>query len=454
MAKAEVVETQPMRRKVITTQEQLVPAGEEATQETKPSSTSFYTLAEFMHTVSDRGWEKSLVYLYRRRPEDPPHRLGPNIEKLTVPVSEDEVRQKWGGGCFRVLANSGGTVYARCDFELEGAPKYAEGSVQGPQGLEGLMTRMFDKFSELKNQGVDPKQAVQASMDILSEAYKTAAQNLATKGTDLDSAVNAVVNLRKLSDDNGGSGGGISSLMEKFLLMGFEKLFTPVDPIAQIKAYGEVLRDLRGGGSEGGVVPTNNWKAALANNMPEVLRTAKEMLAEAVKISDNNRIVALAAQAQPSAPHRAPSPAASPAVPANARALPAAAAPAAPSPAVAWETETLTPLNEGAIATGPVADAPTPGDAAAAAFANQVDQVVKTKIVHFIQQGFEGQDIGVWIDMEVPQFFKLFEKASVDDVLRYFAKDPILGQLPQDARLRKVVEEFLEFAKEAPAPAA
>lgn len=119
MPKLETVQAEPTRRKVITTREELVAATEET-----PDTKQWGTLTEFMHAVSERGWEKCVVYLYRRRAEDA-RRLGAHLAKLSAPVSEDETKEKRGGGSFRALANGGGPVFASCGLEIEGASKFA-----------------------------------------------------------------------------------------------------------------------------------------------------------------------------------------------------------------------------------------------------------------------------------------------------------------------------------------
>lgn len=50
------------------------------------------------------------------------------------------------------------------------------------EGLGGLIEKMFEKFAELRDQGTDPKQAIRASMDMLSETHRTALADVATKG--------------------------------------------------------------------------------------------------------------------------------------------------------------------------------------------------------------------------------------------------------------------------------
>jgi len=81
-------------------------------------------------------------------------------------------------------------------------------------------------------------------------------------------------------------------------------------------------------------------------------------------------------------------------------------------------------------------------------FQARIKQIIAQKIL----QGWTGEDLHGWLLDTAPEVIDELKPYSVDQILYYFSTDPLLRLVPQDANSRKVIEDFLKYAKEEEPP--
>jgi hypothetical protein len=176
----------------------------------------------------------------------------------------------------------------------------------------------------------------------------------------------------------------------------------------------------------------------LAQNLPQTMGHLKEIAHEFAIAATANRIAAERAMlGQPGGPATVPRTSAP--IPAG---IPAAGMP----PATASGPLPLDPM-----------DAPAPTVAAGGAMPTQPvtspdESWIKQKIAQMIMKGCDGEEIGAWLDTTAPEVIDSLKPYSVDQVLAFFASDPILRLVPQDAHLRETLDSFLKWAKDETPP--
>jgi hypothetical protein len=396
------------------------------------------------------------------------------------PITIEAIRQRYGGGKFRLNLCKNGKWFRSHEFDIEGQPIYdtsrerpnANGNGAAQQNTADFQKEFISVLREELQRSRESNQGQPQGTDKVIEMMSTAsdrAMEIVTKRT--PQAGSATAEMREMigaMKDMGLIGGAVhaqKSLLEQIVelvsnpVIGpkIMELFAPKDPLAEIAKFGAVFETLdkfRGGG--GGGSHPKDWKAALVSeglaHLPEVLNAWKDGTASntetarlrAVEAENRRRaaeIIANRAQlpaaqlsAQPASVHSAAAP---------------STAPAAPSIRVngGLQTEALdAPANP-----APTAQ-PQPADDAAARA--EFDSHFKVQIVNMLRLGCSGETIASFCYDTKPEFCKDFIKYTPEMVTQFFRADEILKLAVEDPRWEEVLKEAREFIMEEEAEAA
>lgn len=393
-----------------------------------PAAPEDQTFWDWMQGTTAEDWEKKRYSCYLYRLEPPAGKVTGEpayITKYVRPFTLEEVQADFGGGKYMYWVKEGGTKQLyRSTFRIAGDPRtdVAKVGATDAAGLTPVLRIFADEINKRRDSGADATTATKQAMEILTTAYKTGLETVGkgSEPTKLTELISAIAQMKNLSGDS-------NSEIMKLLL---QKALNPPNPMESIKPLLEFAKEFMGGG-EGGA--RGDWRVSLAQNIPSAMQHLKEIAHEFAVASQAN---ALAAQRTliPQPPRPAAGVGAMP--PPGADAPMPVSTPGGPLP--------LDPLN---------ATPEVPGDAMPNPSVTPDHQTwLKQMIVQKVLQGWTGEDLHGWLLDTAPEVIEELKAHSVDQILFYFGSDPTLRLAPQGAPLRKVIEDFLKFAKEEEPP--
>ena len=381
------------------------------------------------------------------------------------PVTIEAIRQRYGGGKFRLNLCKNGRWFRSHDFDIEGQPIYDTSRERpNPNGGTGVPGADFQKEfisvlrdelqrSRESNQGQPP--GTEKIIEMMSTASDKAMEIVAKQTPQasnptqqLSDLVTTAKNLGLVATNAGGSNDLLTTLLVPLLKPLLEKLVTPPDPLAELTKLGaalDVLEKIRGGGSE---APPKDWKAALVSqavqHIPQVIEAFKDSTVantEAARMraieAENRRRAAEVLANRASQPTTTPPPAA-------ASVSPTATAAAPPAPAVrangGLETETIHNAPGATAAPDPALEA--------AAQQKQYDDAFKVQIVNMIRLGCSGETIAELIYDLKPEFCKDLARYTPEMITAFFSADPILKLCVEDPRWQEVLTHARDFILE------
>ena len=408
----------------------------------QPAGKNFW---EFMLPIGQEEWEKRGLAVWLYRVEPPAGKIEGEpayLKKYIRPFSIEEVQKEFGGGKYLYWFREGNKVLARGFFRIGGDPKVAPEPVRGGslESLLPMMEKMFEKFTEARERGIDPKTATEQAMSILTTAYQTGLATVAksSEAPKVTELIAALADLQKLQ------GGGQSDFSKMLIDKVVERIINPPDPIEQMSKLLEMQKTLgldRDAGSD--------WRVSVAQMVPSALASVKEIMKDFRAAAEENRIaaeqraaIAWAQRGGPVMPAAAVQPATIPG------SVPQPASPPSPPAHAPFETEPLGagPASPANPAAAPMAPAITAPD----------DTWIKQQIVAQFLEARSGEEIGDWLDHTAPQIVDALTPYSVEELMLFFKSDSVLRLIPDTVRVREQLAEFLSYAKEetpsAPSP--
>ena len=432
-----------VRKTVVETQTEELPV-QAAVQDVRdipdqPEGKNFW---EFMEPIPQEEWEKRGLAVWIYRVEPPAGKIEGEpayLKKYIRPFSIEEVKNEFGGGKYLYWFRERNKVLARGFFRVGGDPKVAPEPVRGGtvESFLPMMEKMFEKFTEAREHGIDPKTATEQAMSILTTAYQTglatvAKSSEAPKMTDL---IAALADLQKLQ------GGGQSDFSKMLMDKVVERILNPPDPMEQMSKLLEMQKTL-GLDRDAG----NDWRVSVAQMVPSALASVKDIMKDFRAAAEENRLAA---------EHRA-------AIAWTQRGgpvMPAVAGPTATPPSSVLQSgPPSSPPAHAPFETEPLGAAGTPSasPAAAPAITAPDDTWIKQQIVAQFLEARSGEEIGDWLDHTAPQIVDALAPHSVEELMLFFKSDPVLRLIPDTVRTREQIAEFLSYAKEeslsAPSP--
>lgn len=438
----------------------------ELAKEEKPQNWFFTELADKPPHEWGRVWS---LELHRVKPDVPgvPGTKG-YLRLFSEPVTLETIRATFGGGRFRLNLLKHSRYNTSHEFEIEGQPIYdpkreqptangngisAGGNVDGNvlKVLEQQNERLYQVLTTLQG-AKEENPAVSSAVDILTSAYKTGLSAVATQpggsSGDATKQLETVLSLAEKIVSIGGSRGG--GLTEAITLLTTLGVITKPKTLAEQIADAQALKELIGGGD----APPKDWKAAAVQaavtHLPEILDTFKTTSANAAVA---NQARARAAEVVRGLPPSAAAPATAPAN--TATAAPANAAP----PLAVHSNSGLRLVPRDSVDEAPAA--PEARAETATASPLTVDEhrhALKINVVNLFMHGASGNSIASYVEDVDPEFAADFGKYTTDQIISFFATDPILNVMvnstlpPSDpsfpTRLHEVLADAREFVNE------
>jgi hypothetical protein len=442
----------------------------EPVKEEKPQNWFFTEIAEKPAHEWGRVWS---LELHRVKPDVPgvPGTKG-YLRLFSEPVTLETIRSNFGGGRFRLNLLKHSRYNTSHEFEIEGQPIYdpnrerpaANGN--GNAGIGGDLQKEFisvlrEELQRSRDGQTPGGEEVIRMLTSASEKAMEIVTKQAAPATDPTSQLNSLLSAAKtLADLRAPQSNGLGELgqyLGPMLKAVMEKLVTPVDPLAELtKLAGlmDVLEKIRGGASD---APPKDWRAAavqaVTTHLPEILDTFRTTSANTVAA---NQARARAAEVVRGLP---PSAAAPPPAPAN----PATAAPANAAPPLAVHSNgglRLVP-RDSVDETPAVQQAPAQTATASPLTVDEHRHALKINVVNLFMHGASGSSIASYVEDVDPEFAADFGKYTTDQIISFFAADPILNVMvnstlpPSDpafpTRLHEVLADAREFVNEGEA---
>jgi len=427
---------------------------------------------DLLADISSDEWAR--VYTLELRRLEPKLAAAPGtkgfLDVFTEPVTKAMIKKQYGGGKFRLLLLKNNKYKTSHDFDIEGDPIYARGREVAPDNsngtaLEGRLlnmmeTNMRELKEELKRREASgtPDPAFEKAVNILSTAYTTGLSAVQKEQSNPTALLKDLVSTAKEmgllgANGNGGDGGIIATIrvLKELGLIGQSAV--PQNPLEQLNLYlsiFEKMDDLRGGGG-GRRGKDADWKETLANKFGDALPTILERMGQPRARAGVRPGVA----APPQRPSVQPNP--QPITP-RAAAPGARPAPAATGLRVVSEEEAA----PAASAEQPAASAQesaVPASAeqiapeALAAIEEQAYYVgVKRRVLQAVKDGDEGSLIADFLELAWPQMVNYLESFNAEQISKFLAQDPILGEAVQHPNWPLVLRQAQEYlAEDAPA---
>jgi pyruvate/2-oxoglutarate dehydrogenase complex dihydrolipoamide acyltransferase (E2) component len=369
--------------------------------------------------ISEKDWkERCTLWIYRIGPKVGvvPGAKG-YLDVLGGAITPDYIKQRWGGGTFRVMLNYDNRMKACHDEDIAGEPRY-DLSKEIPPQQSTPKNEDSSSVRTLLEKLPDTKQVLADSMDMMNTAYKTSLENIA-----------------QARAANGGDGGG-SDMMKLMLAMmnGQTQILTtliaavvkqpspaaPVDPSATLKTSLELFSALKDFASDNG----GGKRASLWENLAErAIDKAPEFIREVrggVESIGRQRLELEHAR------RGAPGPPMPAAVPAAATGQPpaplAVAPPPQPAPPQVTEDEAF-------------------------------ERLAARHIVKMIYAGEPADMVMLFLRGANRKTFEMVMELNAAQLREVISADPILSQLLQYPELDAVIADITQFSAEEKAAA-
>ncbi len=397
---------------------------------------------QYMRSLAAGEWEQHMAYLYRVEPKMMKIEGSPDyIDRFKAAFDQDFIRQKYGGGVFKIILNRGDKTVRTVVFGIEGKPHPVDGrpflepAEDGGKAGAGvgnefirrhisfLETRLAD--AEARGEQLDPGATIQQGYKIITDAASKAVEFVVAQTPRQPSITQLIEGVAKLDEMRGGRQGA-TALAEigdliKIIVPLVQARSTGLGGLAELKEVLGLVKEL-GMGGEG----TGDWKSVLAQNAAQAMREIKDMLVEWRGVAHENRLIAenraaveLAARGivvRPTSEVAPPMPTRT------------ATAPAIGTPQPALPTEAINPTPEQISA----------------------DRLVKQNIVLIVQTGGTGAQAAAVLDQLAPQVLDYLLGQTPDSLAAIFAADVTLQQVAKHPRLPDFIKEFLAEGEVVP----
>lgn len=370
---------------------------------------------EVIHSLTPEQWAFHLVRVYRC---DERWEKGgaPEENKFTEDFTEDTIREKWGGGRYKLWLygppKSCKLVMPPERLQLDGQPHALNGSTSyyrppdapaaptnsnGRSSTDILLEAMLAEMRESRG-GNMIQDAMKTSLEIMGTAYKSAAAVIVAPRTE------------------SGGGDDIEKQLRQAML---NKFLNPPDPteslkgiIAMVTAVTTTAKELGLGG--GGGKP--DILGSLIDKLPQVIekavggmheyRLASEAQRDSLQIQAQTRVIDIPANQPPT------------------QSVPTQAA-TQPQPAT----------------TSPAAQ---PAKPEVVEIKGPSDEWVLLKLVDIIEKTDDtGEEVCQFLHYNAPSVLKQVSAMSRDNILALFAQHPILARVSTHARLPVLIDEIL-----------
>jgi hypothetical protein len=408
-------------------------------------------------------WEKDIeIWIYRLEPKV---RMAAGergyLDILTQPITPVYIKQKWGGGTFRIMVLEKGKLMFSTIEEIEGDPIYdkrrevsapaAAANGTGTMGgdvmrvLEQQNERLYEVLTTLQG-AKDENPAIGSAIEILTTAYKTGLSTVSERNgnhQDPEKHLEGILKIaeRIVSVRGGGGGGGLTEAIA--LLNSLGVLQKPKSIAEQLKEAKELGELLGGGGGES--VIKSPWLQAIKMiepHLPEILDT--------FKTSSSNTIAAARARADEARARQAAADSIRSMASAGAPQPAAAAPPAAAPPARASSGLNVVPIHSEDQAAPAAAAAAPP--AAVPTTQEQYDAAFKIQCVNMMRMGASGGSIAAFLEDVKPDLAEDLSKYPAQVITDFFAADPILKLMIEDPRWDAVLADAKDYLADDPPP--
>jgi len=381
------------------------------------------------------------------------------LDVFTEPVSKAQIKQRYGGGKFRLVLLKNNKYVTSHDFDIEGEPIYARGREVAPDNgssaLEGrlldmLQTNLKEMKEELRRREANgsPDPAFQKSIDMMSTTYQQLLSASAGKAENPTALLRELVSTAKDMGLFPGNGAANSSnpFLDKLLeaaiplLIGALKPKSLADQVAEYEAMDKIF------GGRGGA---RDWKGVLADKVGDALPD----LLNTIGNNARRRVPAAALRPNPQ-PTQTMRPSVQPNVtPMRPQATPT---PTAPPPAAGLR---IVSPESGETPNGG-RENPPPSSANAPEVTTHVSPEIlpteeeiyfagiKRRIVQCVQNGDEGALIVDFLEVAWPQMVNYLEALDAEKLTGFLAQDPILAEAVNHRNWRSVLGQAQTYLHE------
>lgn len=441
-------------------QEATQPPPEKSTQEREEKPPTWFW--DKLQEIPMEEWKAGAyqVWLTRLGDSRVPMAAGEKgyLDMFIEPITPQIVKAKYGGGKYQAVLNHRGRAETSHNFEIEGLPNYdlrrerpanspavaAVGGTLDPGGLAQQLTAILrEEIAHLRESNQSPNATSDATVEILSNAAKKAADIMERQtpqaGNPATMVKELVLAMKELGMVGGGDHGStLGKLVQELqpliaLVTPFiSKLVQPQDPMAQITTFMSIfekLDALRGAGGSSRGTTTNDLVLEGIKTLPAVIDQMAQQKAAA------------AAHAAPPIPSirpispaglNPPAPRMAPAQQPPQTAAASTASAAAPSLS-GLRTRPLDHMAEEFAPEAPATPAPTARQ--------EHDTWVAEQMVNMIYLGFDGDDVVAFLDKYKPDV--------VEDLLRYtdeqiegiFRMNPITARAVDHPNWKRVLAQ-------------
>lgn len=393
------------------------------------------------------------------------------LDMFIEPITPQIVKAKYGGGKYQAVLNHRGRAETSHNFEIEGLPNYdlrrerpanspavqAVGGTLDPGGLAQQLTAILrEEIAHLRESNQSPNAASDATVEILSNAAKKAADIMERQtpqaGNPATMVKELVLAMKELGMVGGGDHGStLGKLVQELqpliaLVTPFiSKLVQPQDPMAQITTFMSILEKLdalRGAGGSSRGTTTNDLVLEGIKTLPAVIDQMSQQKAAAAHAAPPPLVRPISpAGLNPPAPRMAPTHV--PATPATVDRT----AVAAPSPG-ALRTRPLDQefqTENRAVNPQPLEYKRPEAPSAAADY----DTWVQTKVVELIYLGFDGDDVVTFLEKYKPEVVADLAKYSEEQIESIFKMSPITVRALEHPNWKRVLSQAKAAAAES-----
>lgn len=390
------------------------------------------------------------------------------LDQLAQPITPAWIKNKYGGGKFRIIVNRDNRMYMSHEEEIVGEPIFDARREVPPNGaapasgvspndarvldmLEAELQAKREELAAARASGIETPGLTQA-IEVLSAAAKKGVELVGGGGngngtTALREAIGLLKDLGVIGNQSGGVLETVRVLKELGVIGG--AVSDPMKQLNDFLSIAEKLNALRGD-SEGGI--PRDWKAAAATRAVELLAP----IAERVVTQPPRRAPGVAQRPAPPAPPAGAVP------PVPAQAVPPTARPAAPP-----TSQPLTVEHVGenyaeepaASELNPAAAAPSNGERKFDESDPEFRTWVSKRIVALVTKGEEGPTVvDFLLGAGAHSLLKSLVTYTPEDVTKFMLQDPVLKLAAEHPDWPDCLHEAREYLAEiwrdtAPPPA-
>lgn len=408
----------------------------------------------YMQSLTPDQWKDHIVYLTRELPRTTINGMGGYLVKLVQPFDIEEIKQAYGGQEFSYIMKRKNEIMYSGRFKIEAPAKLdaareiaGQANTSAPAndaGTTGLLQQFVGVLrDELQRSRENGGGTSDAAIEMVTKASDRAME-IVTKQvpTPQDPSAQLLATVKLMNELRppvaAGGDSTLNQLMMAVLPKLVERLFAPVDPLAQVTsllAVFDKLEGLRGGGGGG----KRDWKQMALEAGMDALPKVLDTINRSRESAPPPRHIVPAAPATPGV---------LPQVPPHGAAAPAA--PAMPNGGLR-----TVPLANGADGTFPQqpggdgAAQPPAADAKPEAFTeDQYNTIVKRHILEMVAMGLGGDSIVEYLERAQPDVLAQIEKFTDAQVEMFFNSDQILAIVVQHPRWKEVLGEVREYLAE------